>query len=118
MLSKLSRRKGDDETCPWNYCFILETMDRTMELYAPTRKDREKWVHMFNMIIDMNKQNIGTSTMSPFVYEMQKKYLVLDKNTYSSVTSNSESITERALETEQPGHSSTPTPQLFTDEEA
>ena len=34
-LSKL--RKDDEETCPWNFNFQLETSDRSMELFAPTR---------------------------------------------------------------------------------
>ena len=78
LLTRLGR-KGDDEVCQWNYNFVLETIERNMELYAPTRKDRDNWVRMFKLIIDMNKQQIGTSTMSPFVYEMQRKYLVVGK---------------------------------------
>ena len=68
LLAKLGR-KEDDEVCIWNYGFSLETVERNMELFAPTRKDREKWTHLFDLIVDMNQNNIGTASMSPFVYE-------------------------------------------------
>ena len=55
---------------------MLETVDRNMELYAPTRMDRDKWVKMFKLIVEMNQNHISTTTMSPFVYDMQRKYLV------------------------------------------
>ena len=51
-LSKL--RKDDDEKCTWNFNFLLELNDRSMELFAPTRQDREKWMMIFNLIIEMN----------------------------------------------------------------
>ena len=44
-LSKM--RKSEDESCKWNFSFELDMSDRTMELYAPNRLDREKWVNMF-----------------------------------------------------------------------
>ena len=68
LLAKLGRM-DDDEVCIWNYGFVLETVDRSMELFAPTRKDRDKWIHVLNLIVDMNHNNFGTSSMSPFVYE-------------------------------------------------
>ena len=58
-------RKDDEETCAWNFNFILELSDRNMELFAPTRQDREKWVMIFNLIIEMNEKLISTKLMSP-----------------------------------------------------
>ena len=52
-------------------------VDRNMELYAPTRQDRDGWLRVLNLIINMNKDGISTETMSPFVYELHKKYQVL-----------------------------------------
>ena len=36
LLEKFGR-KGSSESCQWNYMFVLEMVDRNMELYAPTR---------------------------------------------------------------------------------
>ena len=45
LLSKL--RKDDDEICPWNFSFELQLTDRSLELYAPNRIERDKWVRVF-----------------------------------------------------------------------
>ena len=58
-------------------------VDRNMELYAPTRQDRDGWLRVFNLIINMNKDGISTETMSPFVYELHKKYQVLSDSKLS-----------------------------------
>ena len=50
--------------------FVLEMVDRNMELYAPTRQDRDGWLRVLNLIIEMNQGDISTETMSPFVYEL------------------------------------------------
>ena len=55
-----------------------------MELHAPTRQDREKWVHMFKLMIDMNLHDTQTSTINPFVYEKQKKYWMKRKSLIES----------------------------------
>ena len=75
LLEKIGR-KGVDETCQWNYMFVLEMADRNMELYAPTRQDRDAWVRVLSLIIEMNREGITTEEMSPFVYELRKKYQV------------------------------------------
>ena len=70
-LSKM--RKTDDETCVWNFCFELELSDRTMELFAPTRMDREKWVEIFNLICEMNDRLISTKSLTPLAFKAQKE---------------------------------------------
>ena len=74
-----------DEACQWNYMFNLEMADRNMELYAPTRQDRDAWVRVLNLIIEMNREGITTESMSPFVYELRKKYQVLGDSQPSRV---------------------------------
>ena len=70
-LSKL--RKDDEETCPWNFNFQLETSDRSMELFAPTRQDRDKWMMIFNLIIEMNEKLISTKLITPLSYKKQQE---------------------------------------------
>ena len=52
-LSKL--RAGEEEMCKWNFNFELDLTDRTVELFAPTRKDRDKWVMTFKIIAEMRR---------------------------------------------------------------
>ena len=66
-LAKL--RKDDDETCAWNFNFELDFSDRSMELFAPTRQDREKWMMIFNLIIEMNEKLISTKLITPLSYK-------------------------------------------------
>ena len=68
-LSKV--RKTNEELCVWNFCFELEMNDRSMELYAPTRQDREKWVMLFKLLSEMNERLISTRTMSPLEFQKQ-----------------------------------------------
>ena len=50
MVSKSSRR------CEWNFAFKLEFSDgKVYELYSPNRKDRDKWVKIISIIVEMNK---------------------------------------------------------------
>ena len=63
-LSKV--RKTEDEKSKWNFCFELELSDRSLQLYSPFRKEREKWVHMLQLVCKMNEQLIHTSQMTPF----------------------------------------------------
>ena len=44
-MSKL--RADENEMCQWNFMFELEFTDRKLELYSPTRIDRDKWVKIF-----------------------------------------------------------------------
>ena len=44
-----------------------------MELFAPTRQDREKWMMVFNLIIEMNEKLISTKLITPLVYKKQKE---------------------------------------------
>ena len=65
--------------CKWNYNFEIDLTDRTMELFAPTRKDREKWVMIFKIIAEMNDKLISTKTLTPLVYRKQQQEIE-DKN--------------------------------------
>lgn len=43
--SLINRFKNDtEELCIWNYCFHLSLSDVDLELYTPTRVEREHWV--------------------------------------------------------------------------
>jgi hypothetical protein len=50
------KRMSTSETrrCMWNFGFSLELVERTYELYAPTRKERDKWVLVLGAIAEMN----------------------------------------------------------------
>ena len=62
-------RADAEEICKWNFSFELELTDRTLELYAPTRIDREKWVMMFKIIVEMNDRMIKpTNTLTPLIW--------------------------------------------------
>ena len=54
--SSLLRRMVTKQSqgCSWNFAFELELSDRSLELYAPTRIDREKWVNLFQTVAEMN----------------------------------------------------------------
>ena len=39
-----------------------------MEMYAPTRQERERWIQIFQAISEMNKKLISTRDMNPFKY--------------------------------------------------
>ena len=68
-LSKV--RKDDDEKCKWNFSFELEMSDRTMELFAPTRLEREKWVKVFKAISEMNDKLISPKKVNPLKFLQQ-----------------------------------------------
>ena len=65
-------RKEDSELCPWNFSFILELNDRNMELFAPTRIDRDKWYQIFRTIAEMNNDIVSTIQVNPFEYHRKK----------------------------------------------
>ena len=54
--------------CKWNFGFVLEFAEREYELYAPTRKERDKWVEVLGAVAEMNLKSIGLNTMSPLEY--------------------------------------------------
>ena len=59
--------------CKWNFGFSLEFPEKTYELYAPTRKEREKWVEVLSTIAEMNSKSIKLDTMSPLEYLAEKE---------------------------------------------
>ena len=65
--------KDKIKTCQWNFAFQITFKDKTYELYAPTRKDREQWVEAFQTIAEMNKKGIKLQTMKPFDYVRNKQ---------------------------------------------
>ena len=59
--------------CKWNFGFSLEFPEKTYELYAPTRKEREKWVEVLSTIADMNSKSISLDAMSPLEFLAKKE---------------------------------------------
>lgn len=53
--------KGPTSKCPWLFQFNLITTERTYELYAPNRTDRDYWLRIFNIIIQINQIGLTTS---------------------------------------------------------
>ena len=51
------RRRMTSEigSCQWNFPFLMAFEDKEYELYAPTRNDREQWVHILSTIAEMNR---------------------------------------------------------------
>ena len=52
--SLLRKMSGKITTCKWNFGFSVEFPEKTYELYAPTRKERDKWVEVLGAIAEMN----------------------------------------------------------------
>ena len=61
-------KKDDNEMCVWNFCFDLNLGVEKLELYSPTRVDRDKWVWIFNLLIQMNHRKISTRQMTPWEF--------------------------------------------------
>ena len=66
ILRKLSGMKVKE--CKWNFAFLLSFREKTYELYAPTRSDRDEWVKTFSTISEMNSKGIKLDTCKPFEY--------------------------------------------------
>ena len=43
-----------------------------MELFAPTRQERDKWVMIFNLLIEMNKKLMSTKLITPLCYKRKR----------------------------------------------
>ena len=73
--SFIRRRQEPERHCGWNFAFSLEFSDRTYELYAPTRADRDEWVRILGAVAEMNKTGVDVSGVSPhdFLLEKQQK---------------------------------------------
>ena len=54
------------KSCPWNFSFLLVFKDKEYELYAPTRADREQWIHVLKTIAKMNKLGVKSEHFTPF----------------------------------------------------
>ena len=67
--------------CQWNFMFELEFTDRKLELYSPTRIDRDKWVNIFQLICEMNDRGISVKQITPFEYQKRKQLDEDQKNT-------------------------------------
>ena len=67
LLGRITKAEG----CKWLYQFNLVTVERTYELYSPTSKDREQWVRLFSLLIEMYKNKITTQQMDPLQYESE-----------------------------------------------
>ena len=73
--SFIRRRQEPERHCGWNFALSLEFSDRTYELYAPTRADRDEWVRILGAVADMNRQGVDIQGISPHDYltEQQQK---------------------------------------------
>ena len=45
-LDKLNQLQGKE--CPWNFCFELETHERSFFLFARSAEERDLWVNGFH----------------------------------------------------------------------
>ena len=59
----------------WKFSFEIILTDRSFELYSPTRVEREKWVHVFKLLLEMQKKSISTRSVSPFGYAKYKELM-------------------------------------------
>ena len=71
----LLKRLMRDEVgrCNWNFPFNVSFEEKTYELYAPTRADREQWVHILGAIAEMNQEGVKLEGMTPFDYIKEKE---------------------------------------------
>jgi hypothetical protein len=60
--------KEEITRCSWNFPFKLTFTDKEYELYAPSRSDREKWIHILGTIAEMNNRGVKLESMTPFDY--------------------------------------------------
>lgn len=65
--------KKEITRCNWNFPFTVTFEDKEYELYAPTRADREQWVHILSTIAEMNLEGIKLESMTPFDYLREKE---------------------------------------------
>lgn len=63
---------GPSNECPWMFPFTLVTSSRTYELSAAIRSDREHWLRIFKIIIEMNKVGLSTKDVNPLVFEQNQ----------------------------------------------
>ena len=87
--SILRRNNHELKRCSWNFPFKLEFKERTYELYAPTRGDRDQWILMLGTIAEMNSQGVKLESTTPFEYlaeqeEKKKRLLEESKMTESA----------------------------------
>lgn len=61
--------------CSWNFPFVIEFPDKQYECYAPTRNDRDEWVHVLSTIGEMNRLGVRLEDHSPFEWlrEQERK---------------------------------------------
>lgn len=64
--------KSKGSKCPWLFEFRLETTDRSFNLFAPTRLDRDHWVKIFSILVDMNKASVSTKEINPFEFDSKR----------------------------------------------
>ena len=56
------------------HCFEIKLRDGTKRLCGcASAKDRDQWVRIFILIVQMNRLNIDARKVNPFVLEMHQK---------------------------------------------
>ena len=63
--------------CVWQFEFILVTVGRTYVFRAPSKEVRQHWYRIFNIIVEMNKENVATNFMNPFDFDQKRKDIEL-----------------------------------------
>ena len=82
-------RKSDQEQCIWNFGFELELNDRSLELYAPNRQERERWVTLFRILSEMNERLVSAAKINPFDFKEEEKLSKVQKTEEAKVDNRS-----------------------------
>ena len=66
-------------SCKWFFEFKLKTNTREYTFRAPSKEQRDLWIRIFKLLIEMNKKSISASNLNPFAFEEQQKHFEVTK---------------------------------------
>lgn len=79
--------KGKNETLfRWSFNFILETRERTFELFAASEDERQLWIHDLQRIADANAN--GTSQMAMMPKKLETSVDIVSNQIDSGLNTN------------------------------
>ena len=62
-----------DKECPWQFCFELQTLDRSFTLFAPTKEERDLWVNGFHALMGIPVQDPDFENLNDLIKRRAKK---------------------------------------------
>lgn len=81
---------NESQACRWNFGFKLVFREKTYELYAPTRSDRDQWVRTLQSLAEMkNSGHLVVNSASRYNNCDNNNNYRSSMNSGANVTSNS-----------------------------